>query len=95
MDLRTFLIILSAFTGAAVTIIGVIVLAIGHVRRQAGGVAPGQLSPEEIEDLRARLADLERREGRVEEIAERLDFVERMLGQAREAKALPQPSDQA
>ncbi len=94
MDLSTFLVMLLAFTGAAATVIWVIVLAIGHVRRQATRSAPGQLPAEELEEVRARLAELERRDVRLEEIEERLDFVERVLGRSREAKPLRNPSEQ-
>jgi hypothetical protein len=93
MDLSTFLVMLLSFTGAAVTVIGVIVLGIGHVRRQAAKSAPGQASAEELDELRARLAELEQRDVRLEEIQERLDFVERVLGRAREAKPLRNPSE--
>jgi len=93
MDMSAFLVMLLSFTGAAATIIGVIVLGIGHVRRQAARLAPGQPSPEEFDELRARLAELEQRVVRVEEIEERLDFVERALGRSREAAPLRNPSE--
>jgi hypothetical protein len=93
MDLSTFLVVLLSFTGAAVTVIGVIVLAIGHVRRQAVRSAPNHLSVEELDDVRARLAELEQRDVRLEEVEERLDFVERVLGRSREAKPLRNPSE--
>lgn len=93
MNLGTFLVMLLSFTGAAVTVIGAIVLAIGHVRRLPGSAAAGQLSADELEAIRERLAELERREARVEEIAERLDFVERVLGRAREAQPLRDPTE--
>ena len=93
MDLSTFLVMLLSFTGAAVTVIWVIVLAIGRVKRQAVRLAPGQLSAEELDEIRPRLAELEHREVRIEEIEERLDFVERVLGQSREAKPLRNPSE--
>jgi cell shape-determining protein MreC len=93
MGVSTFLVMLLSFTGAAVTVIWVIVLAIGHIKRQAARLAPGQPTSEELEELRARLAELERRDVRVEEIEERLDFVERMLGRAREAKPLRNPAE--
>lgn len=92
MNLSTFLVMLLSFTGAAATVIWVVVLAIGHVKRQAARSAPGRLSAEEIDDIRARLAELEQRDVRVGEIEERLDFMERVLGQSREAKPLRDPS---
>lgn len=91
MNLGTFLVMLLSFTGAAVTVIGTIVLAIGHIRRLPSS-APGHLSAEELDAMRERLAELEQREVRVEEIEERLDFVERVLGRAREAQPLRDPN---
>ncbi|HEY6948928.1 MAG TPA: hypothetical protein VI297_08950 [Gemmatimonadales bacterium] len=93
MNLSTFLVMLLAFTGAAVTVIWVTVLAIGQVKRHAVRSAPGHLSAEELDDLRARLAELEQRDVRVGEIEERLDFMERVLGQARGATPLRDPSE--
>ena len=94
MDLGGFLVMLGAFTGAAVTIIGTIAFAVSRIRR-AGRSAPGQLSDEELDDIRARLAELEQRDARVAELEERLDFVERVLGRGREAKPLRNPSERA
>jgi hypothetical protein len=93
MNVGTFLLVLASFTGATVTVIGAIVVAIGHVRRQAA-LAPGRLSAEELEEIRARLAELEQRDLRIEEIVERLDFMERVVGQSREAKPLPKPTEE-
>ena len=93
MSLSTFLVMLLSFTGAAVTVIWTVTLAIGRLKRQAPRSAPGQLSAEEIDDIRARLAELEQRDVRLGEIEERLDFMERVLGQAREAKALRGPPE--
>lgn len=92
MNLGTFFVVLLSFTGAAVTVIGAVVWAIAHVRRLPASSTSGQWSAEELDTIRARLEDLEQREVRIEEIAERLDFVERVLGRAREAKSLPDPS---
>jgi hypothetical protein len=92
MNLSTFLVMLLSFTGAAATVIWVVVLAIGYLKRQAARSAPGQLSAEEIDDIRARLAEMEQRDVRVGEIEERLDFMERVLGQSREAKPLRDPA---
>ena len=41
-----------------------------------------------IEELEARLADMEQGESRVYELEERLDFAERLLAQAREPERL-------
>jgi len=43
----------------------------------------------ELEDLRARVADLEQHQGIVQELEERLDFTERLLAQQREQARLP------
>lgn len=95
MGLGTFLVMLLSFTGAVVTVIGTIVLAIGYLKRLPARAAPGQLSAEELDAFRERLAELEQRDVRVEQIEERLDFVERVLGRSREAKALRDPSETA
>jgi len=43
----------------------------------------------ELDDLRARVADLEQRQGILQELEERLDFTERLLAQQREQARLP------
>ena len=43
----------------------------------------------EIDDLRARVAELEQRQGILQELEERLDFTERLLAQQREQARLP------
>ena len=92
MDLGSFFFMLLSFTGAAVTVVWAIALALGYVKRLPGRSATG-LSAEELEAIRARLAEFEQRELRVEEIEERLDFVERALGSVRESKRLPNPQE--
>ncbi|HVH08684.1 MAG TPA: hypothetical protein VM736_02715 [Gemmatimonadales bacterium] len=92
MDLGSFFFMILSFTGAAVTVVWAIALALGYVKRLPGRSAVG-LSPEELDAIRARLADLEQREVQVEELEERLDFVERALGRVRESKPLPNPSE--
>jgi len=47
------------------------------------------LSSQEVEHLLTRVEELERGQRQVLELAERLDFVERMLPSLREGKALP------
>lgn len=88
MNLGSFFFMLLSFTGAAVVVVSVVAY---HVRRLPS--RSGQLSAEELEDIRARLAELEQRDLRVEELEERLDFVERALGRAREATPLRNPSE--
>ncbi len=94
MNVGYFLLMLLSFTGAAVTIVAAIALALGYVKRLPARSASGQLSAEELDAIRARLAELEQRDVRVEEIEERLDFVERALGRSREARPLRNPSEQ-
>jgi len=95
VDLSTFLVMIASFTGAAVTVIWTITLALGRLKRLARSANPEGLSADDLEEIRARLADLERRDLRVEEVEERLDFVERVLGRAQEGKKpLPGPADE-
>jgi hypothetical protein len=94
MNLGTFFAMLLFFTGAAVVVVWTIALAIGYVKRvEAKSPLPSQLSTEELDAIRARLAELEQRDVRVEEIEERLDFVERALGRSREGRPLPKPTE--
>jgi hypothetical protein len=88
MNIGEFLIMLLAFTGAAVTILWTIVAAIGRVKRMGGTPGAGQLTTEEIDAIRAWLAEQDHTDTRVEQMEERLDFVERMLGRSREAQKL-------
>jgi hypothetical protein len=53
-------------------------------QRRVEGHTGGDDMKRELEDLRARVADLEQVQGRVEEMEERLDFTERVI--AREKK---------
>jgi hypothetical protein len=94
VGLGTFVVMLLSFTGAAVIVVWSIALAAGYAKRVgAKADASGQLSPEELDALRARLAEWEQRDVRVEEIEERLDFVERALSRGREAAPLRNPSE--
>jgi tetrahydromethanopterin S-methyltransferase subunit G len=93
MDIGSFLIMLLSFTGAAVTVIWVIVLAIGRVKRMEASAGLASLTADELEDLRTRLSELEQRDVRMEELAERLDFVERVLGRSREGQQIGGPND--
>jgi len=94
VGLTNFLVMVLSFTGAAVTVIWTVTLAIGRLKRLAQSANPDVLSSEDLEEIRARLAELEHRELRIEEIEERLDFMERVLGRAQESKKpLPGPAD--
>jgi hypothetical protein len=88
MSIGDFLVMLLAFTGAAVTVLWTIVAAIGRVKRIGGTAGPGQLTAEEVDAIRAWLAEQDHTDVRVEQMEERLDFVERMLGRSREAQQL-------
>lgn len=87
-DIGAFLVMLLAFTGAAVTVLWTIVAAIGRVKRMGGTPGAGQLTAEEIEAIRAWLAEQGHSDIRMEQLEERLDFVERVLGRTREAQKL-------
>ena len=93
MGLGTFIAMLLSFTGAAVTVIAAVTLAVGYLKRLPSRSGPGQLSQEELGAIRAWLAEVEQRDVRVEEIEERLDFVERALGRSREAGSLRNPTE--
>jgi hypothetical protein len=74
-------------------------LARAYARRLERGEAGSGPGAEAVEDLRARVADLEAQQGRVLELEERVDFAERLLAQqrlptgtpGREARADPPP----
>jgi hypothetical protein len=57
-------------------------------RRLSGGAANEHLASE-VDELRARVAELEAERGYVAELAERVDFAERLLAQRNDAAALP------
>jgi hypothetical protein len=58
-------------------------------RRLEGRSAPDPALTAEVEDLRARVAELEQRQGTLHELEERIDFTERLLAQQREQARLP------
>ncbi len=93
MNVGEFLVMLLSFTGAAVTVVAAITLSVGYLKRLPARSAQGQLSAEELDAIRARLGELDQRDMRVEELEERLDFVERALGRSREAPPLRNPSE--
>ncbi len=92
MDLFNFLVMLIAFTGAGVTIIWTIVAAIGRLKRIGGMTGQNQLTAEEVDAIRAWLAEQDHTDVRVEQLEERLDFMERVLGRSREQQ-LGNPSE--
>jgi len=93
MNMGEFLVMLLAFTGAAVTVIWSISLAISRLKRLDAAAGQGQLTAEELDAIRAWLAEQDHRDVRVEQLEERLDFMERVLGRTREAQQLGNPSD--
>ena len=93
MDMGSFLIMLLSFTGAAVAVIWTIVLAIGRVRRMGPTTTEGQLTAEEVDAIRAWLAEQDHQDVRIQQIEERLDFMERVLGRSRETGQLGNPAD--
>ena len=58
-------------------------------RRLEGRAAPDSALAADVEELRARVAELELHQGRVHELEERIDFTERLLAQQREQARLP------
>lgn len=64
---------------------------LGHalVDRIRGGGQPSATGELEVEELRARVAELEARSERMVELEERVDFAERLLAQRPGSEALP------
>ncbi len=87
--------IVGMLTGVVITamfVIGPIGRAIGDVIRHwlGGGRRDEKILPADVDELLARLDQVQHQVG---ELAERLDFAERMLAQARKEKALPGGAD--
>lgn len=93
MDIGGFLVMLIAFTGAAVTVIWVISQSVMRLKRMDTASGANQLTPEEIDAIRAWLTEQDHGDARIAELEERLDFMERVLGRAREAQQLENPSE--
>ena len=84
---------------AAITLVASVFLAVVFMlalplvralaRRLEGRTAPDPALTAEVEELRARVAELELHQGRVHELEERIDFTERLLAQQREQARLP------
>lgn len=79
--------VMMAVTMPAVIGWGIYALIANHSKRLKAGRSA--LSSQELEHLLTRVEELERGQRQVLELAERLDFVERMLPALREGKALP------
>ena len=93
MNLGEFLIMLLAFTGAAVTVIWVISQSILRLKRMEKSSGANQLTAEEIDAIRAWLAEQDHQDVRIQQLEERLDFMERVLGRSREAGQLGNPAE--
>ena len=63
-------------------------LVVAFSRRLSGGAANDHLASE-VDELRARVAELEAERGYVAELAERVDFAERLLAQRNDAAQIP------
>jgi hypothetical protein len=63
-------------------------------RRLEGGAASSDVQ-REMDELRERVAELEGDHGHLQELAERVDFAERMLAQRNEPARLPADRSQA
>lgn len=84
--LKFFFVMLSIMmaAGGGYAIIALVPALVRRVERR-GGVAPAEFE-EELARLRERVHELEGAEERLAELEERLDFAERMLTQARDAR---------
>ncbi len=87
--IELFLVMLAILTaaGGGYAVIAIASAFAKRLERRGGGVDPAL--EDEVARLRQRLADLEGAEERLAELEERLDFAERMLTQAREARIGP------
>ena len=86
-DFSTFLVyITEAALVLAVTTIPI--MAFMFIRSRTR-VPRDQVPPEEMDQIHARLAEVDALQGRLMEVEERLDFAERMLAQRNEAPQMP------
>ena len=91
MNLGSFFFMLLCFTGAAVVVVLAVAWAVRYVKQSPKTRDP--VAEQELDAIRSRLAELEQHDGRMLEIEERLDFVERALSRPREAAPLRNPAD--
>jgi hypothetical protein len=62
---------------------------IGTVSKRASGRRElPAIAPEELDDIRARLAEVDQMHGRIAELEDRLDFAERLLAQRKEPEKI-------
>ena len=66
-----------------------IIIARAMAKRIAGGTRDNEALREEIDHLRAEVADLRARSAEIDDVQNRLDFAERLLAQVRAKHALP------
>lgn len=75
------------FFAACTIVLWPLIRALG--RRLEGKTLPDAKLREEIDQLKARMSEMEAMQHRVIELEERVDFTERLLAQKREADRLP------
>lgn len=91
-DVLKVIILVGSLVGIGVgTYAGVTVVSFWR-RRLDKQWGPPALPPDELEAIHERLGAVDRLEGRVGELEERLDFTERLLAQQHKPEALPSGS---
>ncbi len=88
MPPAVILLITLAVLAAGTIVLWPLMRALG--RRIEGKIAADPALRQEVEDLRARLAEVDQLQHRVMELEERVDFTERLLAQQREPERLRQ-----
>ena len=79
--LKFFMVMMALMTTGLVGYAGITAID-AFRRRLSRNTPPPGLDPDEVELVRAQLAETEQLRARVAELEERLDFTERMLGQS-------------
>lgn len=86
-----FAIVVGILGACGLTFLGVLRGPVGRAwARRIDDGGSGSASAEELDELHARLAELEAGQTRIAELEERLDFAERLLTQQREPDQLPE-----
>lgn len=86
-DVLTFFGVMMALVTTGLVGFGGVTAIMAYQRRSRRELAPG-FDPEEIELIRAQVAENEQLRARVGELEERLDFAERLLGQVSEGRSV-------
>jgi hypothetical protein len=89
MNLGSFFFMLLCFTAAAVVVVLAVAWGVRYVKQSPKTGDP--IAEQELDAVRARLTELEQHDGRMLEIEERLDFMERALSRTRDAAPAPAP----